>query len=94
MKRILLYVLILIASVWLGLRVAESPGYVLLTYQQTAIETTLWFALFAVIVGFALTYFLLRVFHNTFSVPAKISGWSERRQKRKARKLQQQGLMI
>lgn len=92
MTRVLFYTVILLASVWLGLKIAASPGYVLISYQQLAVETTLWFALIATLLSFVLAYFLLRLFSGAISAPVKIRHWWQRRQKRKARRLTQQGM--
>ena len=36
--------IILIASVWLGLQIAEDPGLAFFSYKQWSVEMPLWFA--------------------------------------------------
>lgn len=92
MMRFIIYFLVLIGSVWLGLRIAESPGYVLINYQTWAIETTLWFGAMALVVGFFVLYFILRFLVRVFSLGASMSHWCKKRSHRKTRLQTNKGL--
>lgn len=92
MIRLLFYIAIIGVSVWLGLKIADSSGYVLISYQHIAIETSLWIAAGAVLVAFGLTYFLLRAVSSLFSLTTVISRWRQTRRRRKAQQLTQKGL--
>jgi len=87
MRRLLLYFLILLLAVWIGLKIQADPGYVLVIYRNTSIETTLWFALLSVILGFLLLYFLMRIIHTSRILPKTILIWWHKRSEQKALKI-------
>ncbi len=45
------YLIILLASAWLGIQISHDPGYVLIQYRNIDIETSLWFALLSIIIS-------------------------------------------
>ncbi len=92
MKRLIIYFLLLLASVWVGLKIHKDPGYVLISYQQWNIETTLWFAIISIIIVFLLLSFLLRLLRGTSALGDRLSQWSEQRKSRRANRLTNQGL--
>lgn len=92
MKRFLFYFAVLLGSVWLGLKVAASPGYVLVTYQHWAMETSLWIFVAMLTLLFAALYFVLRLYAGAVGVGTWVSRWREGRRQRKSRRLTQQGL--
>ena len=92
MIRFIVYFLVLLGSVWLGLRIAETPGYVLVNYQTWALETTLWFATVVLVVGFFIFYFALRILSTLFSMSSSVNRWSKNRSHRKSRQRTNKGL--
>ena len=92
MIRFAIYFLFLLGSVWLGIKIAESPGYVLISYQHWALETTLWFATIATIVSFFALYFAARFLITIFSLGSSISRWSANRKNKKIREVTNMGL--
>lgn len=92
MIRFTIYFLFLLGSVWLGLKIAENPGYVLISYQYWALETTLWFATIATIVLFFALYFTARFLVTVFSLGTSISQWSANRKNKKIREITNKGL--
>lgn len=92
MKRIIICFLALLFSVWLGIIMYHNPGYVLVSYQNWSIETSLWFAVVALAVLFLLFYMLLRFSSGVRSVTIRIKQWISNRRKRKARAQTTQGL--
>lgn len=92
MKRFVIYFLILLASIWVGIKIHKDPGYVLITYQHWSLETTLWFAILAVVVFFLVLYFLMRMLRGTSAVSQKFNMWLEERRSRKANKYTYRGL--
>lgn len=59
MRRLIIILLFLIASVWIGLEVVRHPGFLLVVYQPWTIEMPLWFALLTIVIIFFLFYLLL-----------------------------------
>lgn len=92
MMRLTLYILILVVSVWLGLKIADSPGYVLVSYQHWAVETSLWIAMAAVLLSFFALYFFVRFFSGLLSLQSAITRWNQKRRRRKAQRMTQRGL--
>ena len=92
MKKFIFYFIILALSVWLGIKIHQDPGYILITYQHWSVETTLWFGMLAIIFAFFLLYFLLRLFRGTLNLSGRWQNWTERRQLRKANKVTFRGL--
>lgn len=92
MKRLIIYFLLLLASIWLGLKIHKDPGYVLINYQQWSLETTLWFAILALLVLFIIFYLLIRLWRGSSVISNRFNNWLEQRRNRKAIKLTNQGL--
>jgi HemY protein len=92
MKRFIIVFLFLLVSVWLGIKIHKDPGYVLITYQHWSMETTLWFAIAAILVIFIILYFLFRLARGTINLSGRFQQWSQQRQFRKANKLTHKGL--
>lgn len=62
MKRFFMILLILLlAGAWLGQLMVQDPGYVLLAYRQTTIETSLWVLALMAILAFAVLHTLLNL---------------------------------
>lgn len=92
MIRLFFYIVVLFVSVWLGLKISASPGYVLLSYQHWAVETSLWVAIAAVFVTFSVLYLLLRFLSKVWGVQATFRQWAQHHRERKARRLTSKGL--
>jgi len=93
MKKLFTFLLIfLVAGAWLGQMMVEDPGYVLLAYKQTTVETSLWVLLLLLIVGFALIHWLLNLLGNTRLPGQKVRSWRSNRNRRIAHNKTLQGL--
>lgn len=81
MKRLfLLLLLILVVGAWTGQLMVRDPGYVLLAFEQTTVETSLWVFIVA-------TLLLFLVLHGVINLLSGIRlpelGWGQWRLKRK-----------
>ena len=84
MKRLFIGLLIfLLAGTYLGQLMVKDPGYVLVAYDGTTIETSLWILLVILVIGFVVLHALLNARHTAKSPVASLSRWSERRRQRK-----------
>lgn len=92
MKRLIIYFLLLLASIWVGIKIHKDPGYVLITYQNWSLETTLWFAILVILLVFLIFYLLSRLLRGTSTVSEKFGIWLEERRARKANKFTYRGL--
>lgn len=93
MIRALLAFFLLLAAIFAGIQLSKDPGYLLIAINHWTVETTLWFAIFALILLFALMYLVLRLLSRINHSPAYIKQWHERRKKYKARQITRRGLI-
>lgn len=93
MKLLVLFLSVLILFVWLGLKIQADPGYVLFAYQQWTVETPLWFAIAAIVVGFVLLHLLLRLLYRLGSVAGRWRVWAQQRRLRRAHERTSRGLI-
>ncbi len=83
MKKLFIFLLIfLVAGAWLGQMMVQDPGYVLLAYKQTTVETSLWVLLLLLIIGFALGHWLLNLASGLRLPGNKMRHWQSRRNQR------------
>jgi HemY protein len=93
MKRgLLLLLIILFAGAWLGEKMVQDPGYVLLSYNGTTVETSLWVLLVVGLVSFILAHVLLRLLSKARIPTTELRHWSERRARRSAQRKTLKGL--
>lgn len=92
MIRFFLYFILLILFVWIGILIYRDPGYILITYQHWSLETTLWFAIIAIIVIYLLLYLLIKILGSTFFFPQKLRIWSKKHREQKSDSLTYKGL--
>lgn len=86
MKKLFVFLLIFLAAgAWIGQMMVQDPGYVLLAYQQTTVETSLWVLLLLLIVGFALLHWLLNLIAGARLPTHRMRDWQQRRNLRISR---------
>lgn len=93
MSRLLFFLLVLLIAVWLGVRIAADPGYMLIAYRHWTIEMPLWLSLIGVLITFGLLYFLLRAIQFIRFLPKHWRQWKIQRYCAKGQMLMQQGLI-
>lgn len=91
MKKLIVYFVIVLIAVSVGLHIHNNPGYILIYYQQWAIETTTWFIVLLILLAFLLFYLLLSLMNRTFQLPKLISHWLSDRRLKKAAQLHAMG---
>mgnify|MGYP000633630965 CR=1 FL=1 len=92
-KLFLLLVLVLVGGAWLGEKMVQDPGYVLLSYNQTTVETSLWVMIVALIVGFVALHWVLNLLFNTRLPTTQLRNWREGRRQRSAQSKTVKGLL-
>lgn len=93
MRYLMIFLLVLVASVALALFVLKDPGYVLVSYQGYTIETTLSLAVVILLGVFLLLSWLLRLGGGIWHIPARMQAWKRQRQQERARKGLYKGLL-
>ncbi|MBS0357936.1 MAG: heme biosynthesis protein HemY [Proteobacteria bacterium] len=93
MKTLLKFFLLLLFSIWLGLKISADPGYVLIAYREWSVETPLWFFVIFLILFFVVFHGFWRFCSMTSKVAHDIAAWSKEHRKQKARLLTREGLL-
>ena len=87
MKKIILYFLLFLLFTWLGLFISKDSGYILISYGNTTIETTLWVGIIVIFLAFLVFYFITRVDIGLQNLPTNIKKRLANRRAIKARSL-------
>jgi len=92
---ILVVIVVVALSIAVGLayQVHLDPGFALLTYGQTSIETSLAVLLFLTFIAFIVFYFILRAILSVKATPKNLSGWNSRRKNNRAQQETIKGLL-
>lgn len=93
MRRFVMLIIILIFSVWLGLRVAKDPGLALFTYNNWSVEMPLWFAILSFVATLVILYFIVRFFDGIDTGFYRWKNWLRWRRKNKAYSKTHRGLL-
>ena len=93
MKRFIIFLLIFIASIFVGLKIAEDPGFAFFSYKQWSAEMPLWFAVLSIIVTFFLGYLVLRIINGLDFSLYRFRNWRKWRRKYKAYSKTNRGLV-
>lgn len=93
MIRMLLILLLLFVSIWLGLHLHGDPGYILVTFRHWTLETTVWVAIAAVLITFVLLHIFFLSYKKTIHLPASWRHWLIKHRAGRARKKTTQGLI-
>jgi HemY protein len=94
MRRLLIYTLLaLLVAIALVALIEKDPGYVLLSYGYTTVETSLWVALFLTMVVFLSLYLLLRLYSRVTSPQGAVGRWFRQRGLNRSQRLTSAGLI-
>ena len=93
MMRILFAFVILLGSVLLGIQLSNDPGYVLITINHWILETTLWVAVFGLLLFFVIIHIFIQLCNKISKTPSTLHQWNSRRLAQKAQATTRQGLI-
>ncbi|WP_293266658.1 heme biosynthesis HemY N-terminal domain-containing protein [Neptunomonas sp.] len=94
MKRLFLLLLaVLAAGAWVGEKMVKDPGYVLISYDESTIETSLWVLLVVLSLGFVALHWAVNIFFKARFPTGKFRAWRERRDARQAQGKTLKGLL-
>lgn len=91
-KLFLLLLLVLAAGAWVGEKMIQDSGYVLIAYDQTTVETSLWVLLLSIVIIFIIGHWLVNLITRTRFPTAKLQAWKEHRNQRISRRKTLKGL--
>src|SRR3990167_2504880 len=94
MLRLIIWLIILVASVWFGLAILRHPGYLFLVYQPWMVQMPLWFALISLILIFGLFYLLISSIDRLQFLLFRIQNWFRFRREHKLYSKTQHGLAL
>jgi HemY protein len=90
----LVLVVALVLGGLVGVLVARDPGYVLIAYQDVAVETSLWFSLLVLVAAYVLIRLASLLFLRVGRGRGSLKGWTQRRRSRAARDQTVRGLLL
>lgn len=93
MRRFIWILVVLFASVWLGLKISQDPGYALFVYRQWTVEMPLWVAFVGLILLLLLFYFFLRFFDGIETLWLRCKNWLRLQKKYKSYSKTNRGLI-
>lgn len=93
MIRLLITLLLLLISGWIGVQLHKDPGYMMISIHNWTIETTVVIAFFASLLFFLLCYFVITVLIKIVNIPGSWHSWRYRRRHQKAKRSTRQGLI-
>ncbi|MBX3708513.1 MAG: hypothetical protein KIT56_01325 [Gammaproteobacteria bacterium] len=92
MRRSMVFLLFLVASVWFGVEVIRHPGYLLLVYQPWMVQMPIWFALLSLFVFFVLFYLIIDFVGQVEFLWFRFKNWLYIRREHRSYSKTQQGL--
>jgi HemY protein len=95
MRRLLTFlVLAVVIGGAVGTLMARDPGYVLITYAGMSFETSLWFALLALLVGYFLLRLIIGIWVRLVRSGTGVANWQQNRRARTAAARTVRGLLL
>lgn len=93
MKKIIIFLAILLIALWVGQKLAINPGYLLMAYGHWVIEMPLWLGIGFFILSVCILYFLFRMIHYSSYLPTHFRFWTQKRALKNAETLTNKGLI-
>lgn len=94
MRRLIVFLVFLVTSVWLGLTVLKHPGYVFVVYQPWMLQMPLWVALLGFIIFFGTFYALIDSLDQINLWWFRFKNWIQWRREHRAYSKTQHGLAL
>ena len=95
MRRALIFLVVaLVVGGAVGTLMARDPGYVLVTYEDMSLETSLWFALFALIGGYFVLRLVVWIVVRLMRSGTGVAAWQQNRRVRGAQARTTRGLLL
>lgn len=93
MKKIILFILVIIIAVFLGLNLKETSGYVLINYNNLVIELSVWTGIIILFLSFFIGHKVINLLYTLKFLPEKTSAWLIRRRNKRDLNKTSQGLL-
>ncbi len=92
MWRLILVLIFLLASVWVGMELVRHPGFLLIVYQPWMVQMPLWFAVLGIIIFLGLFYLLITIIDRLAFVRLRLKNWLYIRREHQSYSKTQRGL--
>src|SRR3990167_10026769 len=92
MQRLLVILLVLIASVFLSVYLTLRPGYLLVSFEPWVVQMPLWFAMLALLTFLMLCYFLMNSVDRLTCLLYRFKIWRIKRGEHQSYSKTQQGM--
>lgn len=92
MLRLILFLIFLIASIWLGILIVNHPGYLLVVFKPWMVQMPIWFALVGCLVILVIFYLIITSFDQVKLWSLKFKNWWHLRCEFKSYSKTQRGL--
>jgi HemY protein len=92
MRRLIIILLFLIASVWCGVLAIQHPGFLLIVYQPWMVQMPLWFAFISFLLFLGLFYILVDSIDRIGFLWFRLKNWLHLRREQKSFSKTQHGL--
>lgn len=93
MMRTLIAFIVLLGAVFLGVQLSNNPGYVLITINHWIVETTLWVAIFGLLIIFTVVHLFMQFCNKVIHLPTVVHQWHAKRLALKAQAVTRKGLI-
>ena len=91
---LLLLIVAIVLGGLIGTLVVRDPGYVLISYDDMAVETSLWLAVTLLLLIYLVIRAVMFVFSRSWKTRDDIGGWVRQKRSRSARQHTVQGLLL
>ena len=91
---LLLVVVAVVLGGLIGTLVVRDPGYILVSYADMAVETSLWFGLLVLLALYLLIRSFMFIFSRSLSSTSRFGSWLQQRRGRNAQQQTVQGLLL
>lgn len=93
MRRLIFILIILTASIFIGLEIAKDPGYAVFAYQKWTVEMPLWCVVLGFFLLLLILFFILRFFDAIDATWVSWKNWLRLRRKHKSYSKTNRGLI-
>lgn len=93
MRRLFFIFILLLLSIYLGVKLKHDPGYLFISFKHWTVESTLWVALLGLMICFFAIHSLLILFGNILQIPNRIRRWRVKRRSIRAQQITRKGLI-
>lgn len=94
MRRLILLLVFLIASVWFGIHIMRHPGYLFIVYEPWSVQMPLWFAFVTVLLTLVVLYYIITGFDHLQFLWFRFKNWLRFRREHRAYSKTRHGLTL